>query len=87
MGTGKTVNISSSYSGVDVGNYSITDQSSTTANITASVSGITIRGITANNKNYDGNNSATLDTSNVSYSGLVDGDDVTGAVLQTTFKF
>ena len=83
VGTGKTVNISSSYSGVDVGNYSITDQSSTTANITASVSGITVRGITANNKNYDGNNSATLDTSNVSYSGLVDGDDVTGSFSGT----
>ncbi|MDC3024415.1 YDG domain-containing protein, partial [Alphaproteobacteria bacterium] len=83
VGTGKTVNISSSFSGVDVGNYSITDQSSTTANITSSVSGITIRGITANNKNYDGNNSATLDTSNVSYSGLVDGDDVTGSFSGT----
>ena len=83
VGTGKTVNISSSYSGADVGNYSITDQSTTTANITASVSGITVIGITANNKDYDGNNSATLDTSNVSYSGLVDGDDVSGSFSGT----
>ena len=35
VGTGKTVTISSSYSGSDVSNYSITNQSSTTANITA----------------------------------------------------
>ncbi|GIR46545.1 MAG: hypothetical protein CM15mP56_1210 [Alphaproteobacteria bacterium] len=83
VGTGKTVNISSSYSGSDVGNYSITDQATTTANITASVSGITVRGITASNKTYDGNNSATLDTSNVSYSGLVEGDDVTGSFSGT----
>ena len=83
VGTGKTVNISSSYSGADVGNYSITDQSTTTANITASVSGITVIGITANNKDYDGSTSATLDTSNVSYSGLVDGDDVSGSFSGT----
>ena len=36
VGTGKTVTLSSSYSGsVIVSNYSVTDQSSTTANITA----------------------------------------------------
>ena len=33
VGTGKTVTISSSYSGDDVSNYSITNQSSTTAAI------------------------------------------------------
>ena len=33
VGTGKTVNITSSYSGSDVNNYSVTDQSSTTADI------------------------------------------------------
>ena len=63
VGNGKTVNISSSYSGTDVNNYSITDQSTSTANISASASGITVRGITANNKAYDGNNTATLDLS------------------------
>ena len=35
IGTGKTVTISSAYSGDDIDNYVITDQSSTTANITA----------------------------------------------------
>ena len=35
IGTGKTVTLSSSYSGSDVSNYSVTNQSSTTANVTA----------------------------------------------------
>ena len=35
VGSNKTVNISSSYSGADVGNYTITDQSTTTGNIIA----------------------------------------------------
>ncbi|MES1981689.1 MAG: YDG domain-containing protein [Pseudomonadota bacterium] len=34
VGTGKTVLLTSTYAGVDVGNYSITGQASTTANIT-----------------------------------------------------
>ena len=48
VGTGKTVNITSSYSGADVSNYSVTDQSSTTANITAK--SLTVSGITASDK-------------------------------------
>ena len=35
VGTGKTVNITSSYSGADAGNYTVTNQSSTTADIAA----------------------------------------------------
>ena len=35
VGTGKTVNITSSYSGADVNNYQLLIRSSTTANITA----------------------------------------------------
>ena len=37
VGTGKTVTITSSYTGADVGNYSVTDQSSATGNIVATV--------------------------------------------------
>ncbi len=47
IGTGKTVTITSSYSGSDVSNYTVTDQSSTTANITSrdlEVTGITVFG-------------------------------------------
>ena len=82
IGTGKTVTISSSYSGSDVNNYTVTDQSSTTANITSrplGVTGITVFGLTVNNKEYDGTVTAPLDTSSISYSGLVDGDDFTGS--------
>ncbi|MDC0544207.1 YDG domain-containing protein, partial [Alphaproteobacteria bacterium] len=81
IGTGKTVTISSSYSGSDVNNYTVTDQSSTTANITSrplGVTGITVFGLSVNNKEYDGTVTAPLDTSSISYSGLVDGDDFTG---------
>ena len=82
IGTGKTVSITSSYSGSDVNNYTITDQASTTANITSrplGVTGITVFGLTVNNKEYDGTVTAPLDTSSISYSGLVDGDDFTGS--------
>jgi len=75
VGTGKTVTLSSSYAGNDTGNYSITDQSSTTANITAKA--LTLSGITATNKTYNGNTTATIDVSGAVYTGLVDGDDLT----------
>jgi hypothetical protein len=81
IGTGKTVTISSSYSGVDSGNYSVTDQSSTTANITTRA--LTVSGLTASNKTYDATTSATLDTSSVSYAGLVSGDSFSGSYTGT----
>ena len=82
VGANKTVSITSSYSGSDVNNYTVTDQSSTTADITSrpvGVTGITVFGLTVNNKEYDGTVTAPLDTSSISYSGLVDGDDFTGS--------
>ena len=80
--TGKTVTITSSYSGSDVNNYVVTDQSTTTANITsrpAGVSGITVFGLSVNNKEYDGTVTAPLDTSSILYTGILPGDDVTGS--------
>ena len=59
VGTGKTVTITPSYSGADVSNYSVTDQSSTTANITAK--SLTVSGVTASDKTYDGSVTATMD--------------------------
>ena len=76
VGSGKTVTITPSYSGADVSNYSVTNQSSTTANITAKA--LTVSGITASSKTYDGSTNATLDTSSVLYNGLVSGDTFTG---------
>jgi hypothetical protein len=51
------VNLSETYAGEDRNNYTITAQGTTTANITAKA--ITVTGITAGNKVYDGDNLAT----------------------------
>jgi trimeric autotransporter adhesin len=75
VGTGKTVTISGfTLSGTDAGNYTLT-QPITTANITAL--GLTISGVTASNKVYDGTTSATLNTSGAALSGVISGDAVT----------
>ncbi|WP_212784863.1 YDG domain-containing protein [Ferrigenium kumadai] len=58
VANGKTVTLSSTYSGADAGNYTFTDQASTTANITPA--NLTVTGITANNKTYDATVAATL---------------------------
>jgi autotransporter-associated beta strand protein len=72
VGTNKVVTLSSSYSGADVGNYAMTDQASSSANITPKA--LTISGITAANKTYDGTNTATIDASTPTRTGLVNGD-------------
>jgi hypothetical protein len=74
IGTGKTVTVSGlTISGASFGNYSLT-QPSTTANIT--VKNLTVSGITANDKEYSGNNSATLNTGSASLVGVISGDTV-----------
>ena len=75
VGVNKMVTLTSSYSGADAGNYSITDQSTTTASINAKP--MTISGIVAANKTYDGNTNATVNIAGVVKSGLVPGDTVT----------
>jgi filamentous hemagglutinin family protein len=83
-GAGKTVNLASSYSGADAGNYSITSQASTTASILAKLA--SVAGTVAADKTYDGTTAATL-----SYAGqlvgLIAGDDaiVSAANAQATF--
>ncbi|MBO5670293.1 MAG: hypothetical protein J6S41_01970, partial [Clostridia bacterium] len=68
-GTDKMVNLS----GDAAGNYKLTGNDATTlADITAKE--ITISGITAENKVYDGETSADLNVSNISFIGKVDGD-------------
>ena len=73
VGTGKTVNLTSTYGGADRNNYIITDQATTTANITEKP--VTISGITAGNKIYDRGTVATVDLSGAN--GWITGDDVT----------
>jgi len=71
-GSNKTVNLSSSYSGADVGNYAITNQATTTASI--SQAALTVSGITASDKIYNATDAATVSTAGASYSGLFAGD-------------
>ena len=71
-GQGKTVNVSGlTVSGSDVGNYSLL-QPTATANITPA--GLTVTGITANNKIYDGTAAATLNLGNAAFQGVISGD-------------
>ena len=74
VGSGKTVNLTSSYSGADKGNYTITDQQTTTASITQAT--LTISGITAEDKRYDATKTATVESGGTVYGGLYSGDDV-----------
>ncbi|MDX1407960.1 MAG: YDG domain-containing protein, partial [Saprospiraceae bacterium] len=84
VGTGKTVTVSGlTLSGADAGNYSLT-QPTTTADITAKE--LTVSGITANNKVYDGNTSATFNTGSAALVGVLGGDTVslnTGSAVGT----
>jgi hypothetical protein len=62
-------------SGPDSGNYTVTQPSGLSANITRA--NLNVSGITANNKPYDGNTSATLNTGTASLAGVFSGDSVT----------
>ena len=75
VGSGKTVTLSSTYGGADLGNYTVTGQASTTASISARA--LTVSGITAANKVYDGNATAAVNTAGAVLGNLVAGDDVT----------
>ncbi|MGO4998165.1 YDG domain-containing protein [Oceanisphaera sp. W20_SRM_FM3] len=80
-GENKIVSLTSSYTGTDLGNYIITDQTSTTANIAKKA--ITVSDITAQDKTYDGNSTASVNTDNAQVSGLIIGDDLTLKVNST----
>ena len=79
VGTGKTVTITSSYGGTDVNNYTITDQASTTADVTAKALTATA---SASNKTYDGTTTATT---TLTFSGLV-GSETLGQTVGSTFN-
>src|SRR3989442_727470 len=59
-------------SGVDAGNYTVSQPSGLTANITAK--NLTINGAVANNKQYDGTTTATVTFSAAALVGVVSGD-------------
>ncbi|WP_409026784.1 YDG domain-containing protein [Janthinobacterium sp. SUN098] len=77
-GTGKTVSISGIVlGGTDAGNYNLTG---TTASSSADISKATISGVTgivAGNKVYDGGVAASLNMAGASFTGMVDGDNLT----------
>ena len=78
VGTGKTVTLVETNAGDDVGNYTITDQGSTTANITAKTLTATA---SASNKVYDGNTTAAA---TLTFSDLV-GSETLGQSVGATF--
>ena len=69
--------MSGSHGNLKTGANSVPDHSTITANITAKP--LTVSGITALDKGYDGNATATLNTSLINYGGLVSGDNLTGS--------
>ena len=64
IGTGRIVNITSSYSGDDIGNYNITDQSTHFANIT--IGNPTISGLSNQTKNFTTSSYTLPGTSSIS---------------------
>jgi hypothetical protein len=77
VGTSKAVTVTGvTLGGVDAANYSVSQPSGLTANITAKA--LTINGAVANNKQYDGGTSATVNFSGASLAGgVASGDTVT----------
>ena len=75
VGNGKAVSVSGiSVSGTDAGNYTANTEAATAADITGAT--LTVVGITAENKVYDGTTAATLNLGSALLVGVVSGDDV-----------
>ena len=85
-GTAKTVNITGiTVSGADAGNYNLV---STTAVITANITKAIITavtGITAQDRTYDGTTNASLNTGNVTFTGLIGNERVDVSSATGTF--
>ena len=71
-GSNKTVNLNTTLSGASLPNYTVTSQASTTANITPAT--LTISGIAASDKVYDGSTTVSINTTGAIKAGLVAGD-------------
>jgi hypothetical protein len=87
VGTGKMVTVNGiSISGPDAENYTL---SATNATATAAITpyALTVTGITADDKTYDGTAVATLGLSSATLVGVVPGDDVTLVSSGTTGAF
>ena len=73
-GKAKTAGTHTATASIDNNNYKFDKEP--TKEFSISCASVTVSGITANKKTYDGNTSATLDYSNVTLTGKVDGDDL-----------
>lgn len=79
VGVSKTVNITGiTLTGADAGNYTVGEDSYAT-NLTADITAksVTVTGITVNGKAYDSTTDAELDYTNVTFTGIVQGDTLT----------
>ncbi|TWT98970.1 YDG domain-containing protein [Neorhodopirellula pilleata] len=84
-GENKTITITgSTLGGADLGNYSITNQPTATADITPK--SLTISGLTAADKVYDATATAIVDDSGINFNGLLGGDTVSIDTLSGTFS-
>lgn len=85
IGTNKPVTVSGlALAGADSGNYVLT-QPTATADITVAV--LTVTGLSAADKAYDGTTSATLDTGGLALVGVAPGDDVALDVAAAAGEF
>jgi len=84
-GTAKAVAVvGSGLSGADAGNYTVTDPTGLTANITpASI--VAVNGITASNKTYDATATASLNTGGATFTGLLGMDSLNVATANGNF--
>ncbi len=74
-GIGKTVLLTGTLGGADAGNYLLSAQASTTADISRAT--LSIGGLASNlSKTYDGTLGMTVDTTGATYTGLIAGDSV-----------
>src|SRR5204863_3247555 len=86
VGTGKTLIPSGSVNDGNGGaNYAVSLVNNTAGVINAKA--LTISGLTANNKIYDGTTSATLNTVSAVLNGVISGDDVTLNTVSATRTF
>jgi hypothetical protein len=83
VGVNKTVSLTNTYTGADLSNYTLVDQASATASITAkTVSASLIGSVT---KVYNGTLSATLNPSNFQLNGVISGESIGVSATQGTY--
>ena len=86
VATGATVTVTGlTLSGAHAGNYHLPSPITTTANITTKE--LTVAGITANNKTYNGNTTASLIIGTPTLNGAVSGDNLTLSTTGATGAF